>query len=118
MNTLSLYLYLMGVLDGLLNVAVAFAICSGVATAMCLFIYVCTTSPHEEREHAEAAWWGKRLLTVFVVSLLLSVFTPSSTTTRLILASELGETVITNPEVIEVFDLLKEELKNQLQSKD
>lgn len=49
-----------------------------------------------------------------VVSLPLSLLTPSSKTIYMIAASEAGETIVTSPEAREIFDDLKEVIKLKL----
>lgn len=57
---------------------------------------------------------SKLLYLCVLFCILVVVFLPSSRTLYMIAASEVGETVVTNPETIEVFNDLKSIIKNKL----
>lgn len=128
MNTLSILLYLANVLPSV-------AMFLGVVSFTCLGAYIATKvityiahaenrdssySPRKA-ERAEAYFNSKDpFLNPWVVAGLLSVFLfshliPSERTIYLIAASEMGEVVVTDPETVEIFDLLKETVKTKLE---
>jgi hypothetical protein len=120
MNTLSWLIYLtdvipsMGVMFGVFGLIMLLV--SGFALLPYSFEMEHAREPTTMMKGIKRMW--RWFLPFGFICVFLANVVPGTNTMRLILASELVETVITNPEVIEVFDLLKDKLKEELEGGD
>lgn len=110
MNSLSWMIYAAEVLGRAQNVSSAIAFFSTVFYAV--GVYRTMTS--------EAARTIRRLWFIPAISGMIAIFTPSSNTIYLMAGSEAGETIVTDPEMKEVFSdlktIIKAKIKEQLPS--
>jgi phosphatidylglycerophosphate synthase len=112
MNTLSIFLYIAGTVEGLF---VLLLMIGGGLTLTGLYVsaYACE-SPHDEKPALIER--AKRLMIFGCLALFLAVLVPSETTMYTIAASEIGEKVLKSPvsqksiELVEAF--LDKELSN------
>lgn len=113
MNFISIILYLGSVIDKMVPLAATGMVFSIILVgALSLYIadsgaYHDTTGPRKAR---------KIFIWSFFITLPIVIFTPSSEIIYLIAASELGEEVVTNPEVVEVATELKDVIIGKLKS--
>lgn len=119
MNTLSWLLYVAEVIP---NVGVAFGLMAffvglSIAIACVVGAYkrdVAFNDKDEWQSGYDLQRKALRYVWAVPVLVLLSVLTPSKTTIYMIAASEMGETVVTNPEANEIFDAMKARVKEYL----
>lgn len=114
MNSLSWMIFAAGFVDNV-NIAVGVFFWGGL-----VFGSICFVIGHGHKGEFAATYkaTSKRLLTYAMIALPFGVFVPSAQTIYLIAASQAGETIVTNPEMREVFNdvktILKSKLKEQL----
>lgn len=118
MNTLSLMLYLTGLFVNVGHAVEAIVVLSALGAGSAAFAWAFSNAEGIDGVIPHAKRWLRRCIVTFCVALPVVIVWPNERTVHLILASELGETVVTNPEVIEVFDLLKATLMEQLKGGD
>lgn len=130
MNDLSWMLYIVGIIPNIGDLLVILAIFSIAGGVLAIIgATVATTEARRNRkqygendgDYLNMSEWALTWKSVYrwtiplgITCAVLAAFMPSTTTLHLILASELGETAVTNPEVIEIFELLKENLKSYI----
>lgn len=116
MNNLSLLIYLADVVNSASSVSEVLSVMSGLALLFLIPFSICYISDRYAEEVAKVLVKKlvKYMCIVFVVSVFITIITPNKDTMYLIAASEAGETVITNPEVIEVMGVIKDYLLEQI----
>jgi ABC-type methionine transport system permease subunit len=119
MNTLSCLLYAADVIPNvgtafvMFAIATFFAIGGGVLAGGLMRDY----KSHDSEEWKTGVALQKKSLKfiwVIPVCILIAVVIPGKSTIYMIAASEMGETVVTNPEVKEIFDAMKAKVKEYL----
>lgn len=115
MNNLSLLIYLADVVSSL---DAAFEFLTSISGICWLFSLFSIVYFHVDDFEAEAKRFSLKMLRLssisFFVCLFVVALTPEKDTLYLIAASEAGEKIITNPEVIETVEIVKDYLLKQI----
>ena len=116
MNNLSLLIYLADVVNSASNTSEIVSFMSGLALLFLIPFSICYISDKYAEEEAKVLVKKlvKYVCILFVVSVLITIIAPNKDTMYLIAASEAGEAVLTNPEVIEIMDVIKDYLLEQI----
>lgn len=113
MNNLSWLIYAADVSEKVSSafglIATFVGVMGGIGIIVLWAAVILEKEPKSPAIYATAIWFF-----IMVVSLPLSLLTPSSKTIYMIAASEAGETIVTSPEAREIFDDLKEVIKLKL----
>jgi heme/copper-type cytochrome/quinol oxidase subunit 2 len=113
MNFISIILYLGNVVDKLVPVT-AVALIFTVVFCGVMSMYLADVGHHED--NVGVVKLRNKLLWAIPVLLIIFTLSPSSDTLYLIAASELGEEVVTNPEVVEVATELKDIILDKIRA--
>lgn len=116
MNSLSWLIYFASIISGFKALFLFLSI------VCCIIIIVAwiarVANPEEYNRHIREAatkWTNWRSIYVYSILFLLAcIVIPTSSTMYMIAASELGETVVKSPEAIELFDQLKQLIKQKI----
>lgn len=113
MNFVSLILYFGNVVDKLGPLGFVVGI-FGVVFGFIVCIFIADSRLEDEQKmYRSARNW---LLTIGIIALTMSILMPSKDVLYLIAASELGEEVVTNPEVVEVATELKDIILDKIRA--
>lgn len=117
MNTLSILIYLAGVLPRVSGILFFIPL-----IFVTVYLFVRGIEWVNAKESRDRDWfkdnpkvYNFKFIILCLTVMLFSCIIPSENTFYLIAASEMGETVVANPETIEIFDLLKETVKTKLE---
>lgn len=122
MNDLSWWVYLADVFDSAGGFMIFLTVVTGIIAIVSIVLYIIALYDNTEALAASRmefmrltgrAW--KLALTGFFLFSILVLLMPDKQTMYLILASEMGETIITNPESQEIFRDMKAYIKDNLQ---
>lgn len=124
MNGLSWLLYSAGVVDGVQTIATFAAVFGGIGAVLAGVCYgvVSLDGTFDDGDRARLVpFWGKlgrRLLIGAVLAVVIGLAVPSRSTLLLIAASELGEEIVTDPEVVDTaaaaLDLIRTRIAQEL----
>ena len=113
MNFVSIILYFGTVIDRLLPLT---ATAAAISLILCGGLSVFIADSYSDEVTAGARKARKAFLWILICCIPILVFTPNSQVLYLIAASELGEEVVTNPEVVEVATELKDIILEKIKS--
>ena len=123
MNTLSLVIYFIGMLD-VVNIAIGWLIGVSIVMLFCMAGAYFLKSVNGINEVFPALLWKKTYISMLLVGIFLSAVVPSRTTALLIASSEIGERVLSSESVKSAIDpgadLLKtwmNQQKNEIEKK-
>lgn len=111
MNSLSLYIYLASVVPNIGPLMVFLGILALITLLIrCIYVAIQNEDPTEDKRTFPSTSWF--LIPAFCW--LIASLVPSERALYMIAASKMGETVITNPEMQEVFSSLKIKIMDEL----
>lgn len=120
MNLLSILIYLADVLPTFASIALMLGIFGLLVSTILIisgrfveWVYYCDREQAMSNRKAMGDW-GVRVLIFSIVMLFSSTFIPSKNTFYLIAASELGEVVVMNPEMVDIYSEIRKTILQEL----